>query len=68
MDAMIKIAIEKEAVQTVAESILAILDAGQEQKTLRKALDTFMHSTRIMNTNISGNVFNTGENVDDGDS
>ena len=56
MDAMIKIAIEKDAVLTVTESIMKILNTGQEQETLRKALDAFTQATRITNTTIAGNV------------
>lgn len=45
----------KESIQEVTESILKILDAKADQKTLRYALDVFSKSVKIEHVSVCGN-------------
>lgn len=45
----------KESIQEVVESILKILDAKADQKTLRYALDVFSKSVKIEHVSVCGN-------------
>lgn len=65
MDAMIKVTIDKDAVLAVGESIVAILNTGQDQATLQKALEAFMQASRVTDTTISNNLFLAGDNIDE---
>ena len=64
----IKIGASKGAVKAAKSAVMDILNCGQEQKTICKALDVFVKMTSVNNTMISNcNITGTecGVKVDD---
>jgi len=50
-------AVDTAQVEDVARAVIAILETGAEQETLRVALSTLATMTKIENITISENVF-----------
>jgi len=56
----VQVGVSEKAIEATVAGIIAILNSGQEQETLRAALETMRHATSVNNTTITSCNFELG--------